>query len=370
VEVYEVRPGDSPAKIAIAKAGCPKCARDLIAANRHKRSVTMPNGFVTFESLVPGERLWIPDKWSSPEFDRLPAVYFKALPYADGVTPSALGAAADGVLGDFQALDAAGARVSALASMPDAQFNASVGDAGTAINAAIQEAYGSPNAAAAAAAKNAQDGTQWAWNRNNDLAAALASGDANAVKAARLDTQNALTTALGNARLALESYYAPGSAQAPVSADAGSVTPSARLTSAAQALVAAVGADAGYCSSVARSGTAVNGAVHAFKLAWNAEQAPAVPVGTGAYEQATADAVARVLGTSPAACGPGGHAGRASAAPIQPYSSPRASVAGFSPGAILGIGALAAAAVTGVVYLVRHKPTATRHRYSPVRPRR
>jgi hypothetical protein len=370
VRVYVVQPGDTPAKIASREdmAGCPKCARDLVAVNRHKPSVTMPNGFVTFQDLRPGERLWIPDKWSSPEFDRLPPAYFKALPHHDGVTRSSLGLAAVGVLGDFAALDGASAKVSAMAGMADAQFSASVGDAGTAINQSVQEAYGSPNATAAARAKDAQDGTQWAWQRNGALAAAVASGDATTVKAARLDIQNALTTALGNARLALEAYYAPGGAQAPVSADAGSVTASARLTSAAQALVSAVGADAGYCASVARSGSAVNGAVHAFKLAWNAEQAPAVPVGTGAYEQATADAVARVLGTSPAACGPGGHAGGASSVPVQPYSS--AAVAGFSPTAILGIGVLAAAAVTGVVYLARHKPPPTPYRYSPARSRR
>jgi hypothetical protein len=372
VRVYTVRPGDTPAKIASMDehAGCPKCARDLVLANRHKENVTMPNGFLTFRSLVPGERLWIPDKWSSPEFDRLPPAYFKALPHHDGVTRSSLGLAAAGVLGDFQALDTASSKVSALASMPDAQFNTSVGDAGTAINQAIQEAYGSANAAAAASAKTAQDGTQWAWNRNNDLTTALASGDVATVKAARLDVQNALTTALGNARLALEAYYAPGSTQAPVSADAGSVTPSARLTSAAQTLVAAIGADRGYCASVARSGAAVNGAVHAFKLAWNAEQAPAVPVGTGTYEQATADAVARVLGTSPAACGAGGHTGRAAPyAPIQQASS-AARGGGLTPSSILGIGVLAAAGVAGVVFLARHKPAPSPYYYSPARHRR
>lgn len=357
--MYVVQPGDTPAKIASRDemAGCPKCARDLVLANRHKESVTLPNGFLTFRELQPGERLWIPDKWSSPEFDRLPPAYFKALPSADGVTPSTLGDAAAGVLGDFAALDAAGAKLAALASMSDAQFNAAVGDVGSSIDAANQEAYGSANAAAAAHAKDAHDGTQWAWQRNGQLMSALAGGDASSVKAARLDVQNALTTALGNARLALEAFYAPGSAQAPISA--GSVTASARLTSAAQAVAAAVAADAGYCASVARAGSAVNAAVHAFKLAWNAEQAPAVPIGTGTFEQATADAVARVLGSAPSACGAGGHASRSSA--MVPYNSAAGSTT-LSPMAILGFGALAAGAVAGVVYLARshHSVPSTR----------
>jgi hypothetical protein len=365
VRAYEVRPGDSPAKIAIEHAGCPKCARDLVLANRHKESVRHPNGFLSFRSLQPGERLWIPDKWSSPEFDRLPPAYFKALPNADGVTPSTLGDAATGVLGDFQALDAASAKLSALAGMTDAQFNAAVGDVGAAIDAGVQEAYGSANAVAAAHAKDAHDGTQWAWQRNGQLTTALASNDANGVQAARLDVQNALTTALGNARAALETFYAQGTPQAPAPAESSSVSASARLTSAAQALVAAVSADAGYCASVSRPGSAVNSAVHAFKIAWNGEQAPAVPVGTGTFEQATADAVARVLGSAPRACGAGGHAPRSTA--LTPsYSG--APMAQFSPMTILGIGALAAAAVTGVVYLARsHHSVPSTHSYSRYR---
>jgi hypothetical protein len=212
VRTYVVQPGDTPAKIASRAefAGCPKCAVDLIRANPHKPHVRLPNGFLTFRALVAGERLRLPDKWFSPEFERLPPAYFRALPSADGVTPSTLGDAAAGVLGDFQALDAASARVAAMAGMADAAFSAAVGDAGTAINQAAREAYGSANAVAAARAKDAQDGTQWAWQRNGELATALASGDAAGATRARLDIQNALTTALGNARLALEALYAQG----------------------------------------------------------------------------------------------------------------------------------------------------------------
>ena len=83
---YVVQAGDSPAKIAAQHAGCPKCARDLIAANPQKKAVTYPNGFVTFTDLRAGETLNLPDKWFSAEFDALPPSYFKALPHADGVT--------------------------------------------------------------------------------------------------------------------------------------------------------------------------------------------------------------------------------------------------------------------------------------------
>ena len=87
MRIYEVQQGDSPAKIAIQFAGCPKCAHDLVRANAHKPTVTYPNGFLTFQSLLPGERLYLPEKWFNGELDALPPSYFASLPYADGATP-------------------------------------------------------------------------------------------------------------------------------------------------------------------------------------------------------------------------------------------------------------------------------------------
>lgn len=87
MRTYVVQPGDSPAKIAIEFAGCPKCARDLILANPHKAAVQFPNGFLSFRELHVGEKLTLPDKWFSGELDALPPEYFAALPYPDGVTP-------------------------------------------------------------------------------------------------------------------------------------------------------------------------------------------------------------------------------------------------------------------------------------------
>lgn len=89
MRVYEVREGDSPASIAAqdAHAGCPKCSRDLVAANPHKETVTHPNGYVTFKELRAGEILNLPDRWFNGELDSMPPEYFAALPFADGVTP-------------------------------------------------------------------------------------------------------------------------------------------------------------------------------------------------------------------------------------------------------------------------------------------
>jgi hypothetical protein len=80
VRTYVVRAGDSPAKIAIEYAGCPKCTRDLVAANPAKATKTYPNGFVTFQSLAVGEVLNLPDKWFNGALDRLPQAYFDELP--------------------------------------------------------------------------------------------------------------------------------------------------------------------------------------------------------------------------------------------------------------------------------------------------
>ena len=89
MRVYEVQVGDSPASIASqdAHAGCPKCSRDLVLANPHKPTRTLPNGYVTFTDLRAGEKLVLPEKWWSAEFEALPPSYFASLPHPDGVTP-------------------------------------------------------------------------------------------------------------------------------------------------------------------------------------------------------------------------------------------------------------------------------------------
>lgn len=356
MQTYVVQPGDSPASISARFAGCPKCAVDLVRSNSHKPSVTLPNGFLTFRDLRAGETLNIPDKWTSPGFERLPPAYFAALPYADGVTRGALG-----TLGDYPDLDVATSKVGALAALGDLDFNAAVGDAAAAIDASIKEAYGSQNAAAAKLAQDVQDGTHWAWQRNQDLTTAIQAGDSLAINTVRLDVQSALATALGNARLALGAYYGPSAptvTAAPTVVSVPTVTRPAypaNVVAAAQAAAAAISADAGYCASVARPGTAVNAAVHAFKSAWNAAMpASAVPVGTGTYEAVTAGALAQVLGSGPTACGavaPAPHA--------PPHVMPPVAVVpaakGLSTGAVVGIGVIAAGAVGGIAYVATRK---------------
>jgi hypothetical protein len=359
MRTYVVQPGDSPASIASRPdmAGCPKCSVDLIAANPQKPTVTLPNGFKTFRTLRAGETINLPDKWFDGTLDSRPQAYFAALAYADGVTPSTLGDYAAGVLGNFAALDAATAKVGAMASMDNQSFSNAVGDAGSAIDASIAEAYASGNPAAAQPAQATQQGTQWAWQRNQDLANALVmSGGAatSNVTQARLDIQNALATALGNAKQALYALYQP------VTGPGGTSGFSPSLVSAAQTVTAAIAADPNYCASVAQSGTTVNAAVHNFKSAWNASQTPAVPINTGNYEAATAAAVQQIFGSAPVACAGG--------APVSapPATRPRAQASlpvaaatakpGLSTGAVVGIGLLAAGAVGVVAYAATRGP--------------
>jgi len=81
----------------------------------------------------------------------------------------------------------------------------------------------------------------------------------------------------------------------------------AAVQKAAQAVAIAIASDPHYCTNVGIAGTPVNSAVHNFKLVWNvAFPSNVVPIGTGKYEQPTADAVAKALGgavPAPAACG-------------------------------------------------------------------
>ena len=126
--IYEVRAGDSPAKIAIQYAGCPKCAIDLVLANPHKPSVTYPNGFRTFQSLRAGERLRLPDKWFNGTLDAMPPSYFAALPHPSGVS---------GSLGQPSASVVAAAHGAIAAINGDPGYCTSVGQPGSTVNTAV-----------------------------------------------------------------------------------------------------------------------------------------------------------------------------------------------------------------------------------------
>lgn len=350
---YIVQPGDTPASIAIEHAGCPKCSIDLVRAAPHKAVVVYPNGYRTFKELRAGEKLTLPEKWFTPEFDALPPAYFAALPHPDGVTPSKLGPRATGVLGDYSTLDSAIAHAAMLTPMDNQAFSAAVGGTSTLLDRSVREADGSTNPGIAAYAQATHLATGSAMQRNLDLIKAIQAGNQPTADQARIAVQNDLLTAIDSARLALGAVYGGTSKPA-----------ASTVLAAAQAAAAAIAADPGYCVSVAHSGTSVNAAVHAFKTAWNAANPSSpVPVGTGTYEQATADALARALGTSaPAAC-----AVRVSVEFGTPIiDSPRPQQdQGLSTGAVIGIGLLGAGAVGAALYFATRKPAPQVRRVLP-----
>lgn len=358
MHLYTVQPGDSPASIAAAHAGCPKCARDLVQLHAHRPSVVYPNGFATFrDPLRAGEQIQLPDKWFSAEFDQLPPAYFKALPHPDGTT---LGVGATGILGDYATLESASSSVNALAPMSDQEFADGVDGAANLIDQSTTEVSADPKAAGYA--KNALASTTWARQAALGMAAAVSAGDVAAASSARPEIRNVLNSALGNARLALQMYY--GGVSPPAMPGSGP-----NVVAAAQVVAAAIAADPSYCVSVAHPGSSVNTAVHLFKLAWNTSgQTPQLPVGTSSYEAATAEALAVALGSSPAACG-------AHVPPSTPPSTPEPialktpSKTGISTGTILGMALLGAAATGGAIYLATRETAPTR-RSSPRRSQR
>lgn len=362
---YVVQPGDTPASIAAqdAMAGCPKCSRDLVAANPHKPTVTYPNGFVTFKELRAGEKLAIPEKWFSKEFDDLPRAYFSALPHPDGVTPSKLGALADGVLGDYAALDAASAKVGALAVMSDQPFSDAVSDTAGAIDAAVREVTGTeaPAKYADPYAQDTRSSTEDARLRNIALAAAITAGDQSAAFQSRTDILRDLSNALTSARLSLQAFYGEANP-----------TSTGPLIAAAKSAAATIAADSSFCSSVSRPGSAVNSAVHAFKTAWNAANPDSlVPIGTGTYEQATARALESVLGTSPVACAPRMSSPSDPSLPPDLLAVTPPSDTGLSTGALVSLSLLGAGAVGAAIYLATNSDPVPVVRRVPARlPRR
>jgi peptidoglycan hydrolase-like protein with peptidoglycan-binding domain len=113
---------------------------------------------------------------------------------------------------------------------------------------------------------------------------------------------------------------APVTVATPVSAPAPMASPPSGLSSAAAAALAALSADPNYCTNVAKTGTAVNTAVHNFKGAWNsANPSRAVPIGTGKYEVSVAAALWSALGGQvdvPPGCGSAGTPVAAAPAPV------------------------------------------------------
>jgi hypothetical protein len=95
---------------------------------------------------------------------------------------------------------------------------------------------------------------------------------------------------------------------------------SGSVSAAAATALAALTNDTNYCTSVGQIGSAVNTAVHNFKLAWNAAHpSNPVPIYTGQYEASVSTALASALGgqTVPSGC-----AGGAPAPVVAPHPLP------------------------------------------------
>jgi hypothetical protein len=357
---YVVQAGDSPASIAARPemAGCPRCSRDLIAANSHKPFITHKNGFRTFREMRAGEHLNLPDKWFDGTLDRMPPSYFKALPHHDGVTPSS------GVsgLGDLAQYDVAAAAVATLAALGDQPFSNTVNGVAAAIDAAVGEIHGTgaPAVYAMPYAQEVLKATATARQRATVLATAIAAGDQAAGAQARNDILHDFSGALTSAQLALQAFYGDP-AQVLVDVGPAKIDP-VTLVAAAKAAAAAIGSDPNFCTAVAQPGSTVNAAVHAFKTAWNAANPRSpVPVNTGKYEQATADVLKQLLGTAPAACG-GAQVIPPPSIPLVVPVVPPQPRSGLGVGGVLGLTALGAGAVGGAIYLATRAPSKGRRR--------
>lgn len=129
--------------------------------------------------------------------------------------------------------------------------------------------------------------------------------------------------------------------------------PIIEVIGAAQAVGDAIAADPNYCASVSQPGSAVNKAVHEFKVAWNAANPDdPVPMGTGTIERETVGALTTVLGNAaPISCS-------STTPPPQPLQTPAPiEKKGLSTGAVVGIGLGAALLAGGVTYAATRKPS-------------
>jgi hypothetical protein len=221
---------------------------------------------------------------------RVPTGSAEELPSQYGVSPRGMGAADFQRviigLGDYPALAAATLKVAFLASptTSDVIFASSVPGAVEAVNSSVSEAYAATgNNAAYGYAKDTRDGTAWAAGRNGDVIKMLAGqqsgqGPGDTYAAARTDIVNALTNAVGNAKLALDALVAPPN-----------------TATFAQATIDKANAVKGLatpCNLTASCAT-----VKAFQVAYNADPKKTVAVPTdGKYTGATVLAVAQVLG--------------------------------------------------------------------------
>ena len=131
-----------------------------------------------------------------------------------------------------------------------------------------------------------------------DTTTAIASDGATAVSAAQSAVNQMLTDSAAYAA-------SPGGGGGAPSGQPSQNQQASTVQQAAADAVDAINSDPNACTNVAKSGTAVNSAVHAFKLAFNASGQGNLAF-NGQYDSATANAIASVLGSgAPAACSGG-----------------------------------------------------------------
>lgn len=164
--------------------------------------------------------------------------------------------------------------------------------------------------------------TTSAWNVNNQLANMPDSGNTYATaQSAQALAKQMSTLYHQSLSLVPPPDYSVGAAAAD---NGGNLD--AEVAVPAQAAMDAINADPNFCVSVGQTGSAVNSTVHAFKAAWNAANPDqAVPIGTGKFEDATAQALSSALGgiNVPGCAGGGGGAPTPGPAPAPaPHPAP------------------------------------------------
>ncbi len=368
MRTYTVAANDSPASIAARFAGCPRCGSDLIGANPSKPAVTLPNGFRTFQSLRIGETINLPEAWFNGQHDALPAAYFARLPNADGVSFGVGDAAI--AQGRWQP-----------PTYPEHHRHGAIRH----VPIIEQVTWPTPGPF------GCPDGTVYEPISKLCIPAPVQVEIAKAetipptqlpttfrrVKGWEMPTPfncPAGTVYEPISKLCIPTYRPVENPMflhrqrrsAGVGADP-LVTPTDdALTTAALDLASTLNGDPNYCASVAVDGTAVNSAVHNFKLAWNAAGGTPVPVGTGNYEPSVSAALASVLGptvpTFPGCPARGGTGPMPPQPPIGPLPPAPKKDPGLSTAGMAGLALLAAGTVGGVVYLASSKKKKRRGR--------
>lgn len=375
----QVLPGDSPASIAQRLTGDPRRATELVLANPQKRRMAVPGG-TTFETLRVGEVLATPWGWGVRSLAGLPHGVGKL-----GLTPSITDTGASLLTSASSALNSAAAAL--------AQLNQGNGTAADVLSQFKTAVSGFQNAAqqASQAASSAQSAIVAASSQGqSDPAAVQAQNDYNNIQGnlttigsdytnvsnisdptqtdptgAATDAQTAASNAVNSAQDAQNQAtgWSGGNPAPP-----GNQTIPANVAADAQAVQTAINADSNYCTSVGQNGSAVNVAVHNFKVDWNAAGlTPQVPVGTGKFEPITAAAVSTALGgTGPAGCGgvnppplPPPNPNPNPNPPPTPTPTPAASTTSYTPWLIAGAVVLAAG-IGYAVYRNRQHPTVAR----------